>query len=86
MLREEIKELEEMFAHGRFHLEEDLAECPEETEEIQELLGAFKRIETALKDEKNHRLIVDLFYAVTFLDSAPYDCDEGEECEAEVEE
>lgn len=76
MLIEEIKELEEMFKHGRFHLEEDLVEFPEEVEEIQDLLRAFKRIDLALQDPKNHQLIVDLFYAFNFLDVACNDCEE----------
>ena len=60
MITEEIKELEEMFKHGCFHLEEELAESPEDSEELRDLLGSFKRIEVAIQDKKSHQLILDI--------------------------
>lgn len=86
MITEEIKELEEMFKHGRFHLEEELAESPEDSEELRDLLGSFKRIETAIQDKKSHQLILDLFLAFSFLDQGSYDCDEDEEFDDEIDE
>ncbi len=80
MITEEIKELEEMFKHGRFHLEEDLADSPNDTE-LADLVNAFKRIDVAIQDKRNHQLILDLFFAVSYLDLNNYDCDEDEEYE-----
>ena len=63
MMTDELEELEEMFKHGRAHLEEELADAPEDSEDIKDLLMSFKRIESALQDKKSHQLILDLFAA-----------------------
>lgn len=86
MITEDIKELEEMFKHASSHLEEELAEFPEDSEELRDLLGSFKRIEVAMKDKKSHELILDLFLAFSFLDQAAYDCEEDEEFDDEIDE
>ena len=85
MMTEQLEELEEMFKHGRAHLEEELADEPEDAEDIKDLLNSFKRIETALKDKKSHQLILDLFTAFSYLDQAAYDC-EDEDCDDDMDE
>ena len=79
MITDELEELEEMFKHGRAHLEEELADEPEDSEDIKDLLMSFKRIEIALQDKKSHQLILDLFSAFSYLDQAAYDCDDIDE-------